>query len=94
MDIVYIARLANLPLKSSVKKKLQQQFKQTLEYVAKINKLNTDGVPPVSQIIRQVNIMRPDVINQSRILSSNQALSGANRTHKGYFVVPSIFDAN
>lgn len=93
MDIKHVAALANLTLTSSQAKKLPPQFTQTLDTLAIINELDTQNVEPTSQVTGLINITRPDKIDPSRILSQASALSQAPRTHAGYFVVPSVLDA-
>ena len=92
MVVKHVAKLANLPLESAEERKFQTQFGQTLDYVKKINELDTTGVSPTSQVTGLTNISRPDVVDTSRALTQIQALSGAHQAHNGYFVVPAIFN--
>lgn len=80
MDVKYVARLANLPITSDQEKKLARAFDQTLKTVDVIQKLNTSGVAPVSQVTGLVNITRPDKIDRARIIKVG-----------GYFRVKAIF---
>jgi len=86
MDVAHVAKLANLPLKSGEEQKFQKQFEETLKTIAVINELDTKGVEPTSQVTGLVNITREDIVDASRILPPP-------KNNSGYFVVPSIFDA-
>lgn len=86
MDVAHVAKLANLILKPGEEKKFQKQFEDTLKTIAVINDLDTTGVEPTSQVTGTVNVTRYDVIDSSRILQPPEE-------NNGYFVVPSIFDA-
>lgn len=86
MDVAHVAKLANLPLKPDEEVKFQKQFEETLKTIAVINELDTQGVEPTSQVTGLVNVTREDVIDPSRILPPP-------KINNGYFVVPSVFNA-
>lgn len=94
MDVKHIAKLASLTLKPDEEDKLSKQFEESLKTIAVINDLDTTGIEPTSQVTGLTNVTREDVIDKSRILPQNLALSGANNTHNGYFVVPAILNAD
>jgi len=86
MDVAHVAKLANLPLKPGEQAKFQKQFEETLKTIAVIDELDTSHVEPTSQVTGLVNVTRGDAIDSSRILPPP-------KSNNGYFVVPSIFDA-
>lgn len=86
MDVAHVAKLANLPLTPTEKKKFQKQFEETLKTIAVINELDTTGVEPTSQVTGLINVTRSDVIDPTRILPPP-------KYNNGYFAVPPIFDA-
>jgi len=86
MDVAHVAKLANLPLKPGEQAKFQKQFEETLKTIAVINELDTTGVEPTSQVIGLVSVVRQDEVDLSRILPPPAA-------NNGYFVVPSVFNA-
>lgn len=91
MDVKHIAKLANLPLTDSQEKKLKNTLTETLKYVSKIQSLKTKNVPETNQVTNLHNITRVDKIDTTRMLSQSEALSNANKTNNGYFVVKAIF---
>lgn len=91
-DVKKVAKLANIPLDAGDADKFTGQFSQTLETIDLINKLDTSGVEPTSQVTQLTNRLREDEIDQTRILTQEQALSNAPSTYDGYFKVPAILN--
>lgn len=92
MDVKHVIRLANLPVGSRDESRLQDQFTQTLKVVDTVSEVNTADVSPTSQVTGLINVMRQDVVDPSRMLSQQEALSQAPDTQDGYFKVPAIFE--
>ena len=88
-DVEYIAALANLLLTSREKKKFPEQLAETLKYIEKLQDIETKDVVFPPQLIGLKNVFRNDQVTQS--LPQHVVLSGAFRTHKGYFLVDSVF---
>lgn len=82
MDVKKVALLANLPLTPQEEQKFAEQFVDTLKVIDQINELDTAGIDPTSQVTGLVNVMRKDVIDNTRILKLNR-----------YFVIPAILHA-
>lgn len=91
-DIAKIALLANLTISDEEKKIFAGQFSETIAVIDGLNELDTAGVTPTSQVNHLENVTRPDVIDQERILSQAEALSGAKNVHHGFFVVKQILE--
>jgi len=64
----------------------QQQLSRILEYMAKLNELDTKDVPPFTHPLELTNVFREDRAGQS--LKTDQALENAPRTNGPYFSVP------
>lgn len=90
IDVKHVAKLANLPLKENEKEKFEKQLSETLEYVEKLNSINTDGVEPTSQVTGLENVTREDETSPS--LSQEEALFNSKSIHNGLFKVPAILD--
>jgi len=90
MDIKQIASLANLQLSPEQEQLFSSQLTDTLKNISIINELDTQNVIPTSQVTGLENITRPDVIDRTRVLNQEQAISQARRSHRGYIVVPSV----
>ena len=89
--IAYVSRLAKLSLKKGEIDKFGDQISKIFDYVDKIGEMKTKGVNETSQVTGIVNKFRKDVIRKETMLSQEEALSNAKKTHKGYFVVKAIF---
>ena len=90
IDILKVAKLANIPLSEKEKTKLEKELTQTLDYVATLNSIDTKNVQPTSQVTGLTNVLREDKAMPS--LSQEQALQNAKSTHNGFFKVKAIFD--
>lgn len=91
VDIGHVAKLANLKLTPAQLKKFQTQLPSILEYVSKVQRLNTAKIPETSQVTDLSNVVREDKVDSSRMLSQKEALSNARASYNDYFVVKSIF---
>jgi aspartyl-tRNA(Asn)/glutamyl-tRNA(Gln) amidotransferase subunit C len=87
-----VAKLANLTILPGQQQKFSQQLTSVIGYVSKIQELDTENVPETSQVTGMTNVFREDTVEENRMLSQEEALSGAKKKYKGYFVVPAIFE--
>ena len=92
INIPHIAKLANLKLKNSEIKKFESQLSEILSYIEKLKKADTKNVEETSQVTGLENITREDVIDSSRTLTQEEALSNAKPKHNGFFKVKGIFN--
>lgn len=91
-DINHVASLANLNLSDSQISKFQQSVQDVIEYMSKVQQINTDKIDETASVANLENVTREDKVDESRMLSQAEALSGAKRKHEGYFVVPAILE--
>lgn len=89
-QVKHIASLAKLNLSEKDLARFQKDLSAILDLVNKLQEVDTSGVEPTSQVTGLTNVFREDVLTSS--LSQKDALSNAQTTHKGYFVVPAIFE--
>ncbi|MBU1327268.1 Asp-tRNA(Asn)/Glu-tRNA(Gln) amidotransferase subunit GatC [Patescibacteria group bacterium] len=90
LDVDYVARLANLPLTLSQRKKFAGQLSQVLEYVSQIQKQDISGVTETAQVSGQENVMREDEVKPG--LTQEEALANAPSVHNGFFRVNYVFE--
>lgn len=90
IDVLHIAKLANLPLKKEEIEKYEKQLSLILEYIKRLQKVNTDNVKETSQVTNLENVTRNDKPTPS--LSQDEALSNTNNKQNGLFKVKAIFD--
>lgn len=91
-DIQHIASLANLLIDARRYKLYASQLSTILAFVSKLQKIPTNNLEPTAQVTELTNVYREDVVDESRMLTQKEALRNARKTHKGYFVVPALFE--
>ena len=89
-DVEHIARLARLGLTGDEKDVYGAQLNDILDYVDKLNELDTSGVEPTSHVIPVNNVFRDDVPGTS--LSREDALKNAPQVAEGFYRVPKIIE--
>lgn len=64
--VEHIAKLARIEISNNEKEKYSKELTSILEFVEKLNEVNTDGVEPTYQVSRVVNSFRSDEALESR----------------------------
>lgn len=90
IDVKHVAKLANLPLTPEEEKKFDKQLAETLDYVSRLEEIDTKNVEPTSQVTGLENVLREDESAPS--LSQDEALSNTKSQHNGLFKVPAILE--
>lgn len=89
-EIKHIARLAHLILTDKQLEWLVPQLSTVISYVSHVETLDTKGVVETSQVTGTENVFRDDVIDASRLLTQEETLSNAKKTHNGFFLVKAV----
>jgi aspartyl-tRNA(Asn)/glutamyl-tRNA(Gln) amidotransferase subunit C len=87
-EVRHIARLANLDFSEEEIGRFTQQFNSILEYVARLNALDTSAIEPTSHVGSGSHTLRDDVLLPP--LSREEALANAPESDRGYFKVPKV----
>ena len=87
-----VAKLARLELDDQEVSQFSGQLSAIVEYIEKLNELDTDNVEPLAHCLPVHNVLREDIPGQS--LSNDQALANAPAREDEYFKVPKILDDN
>jgi aspartyl-tRNA(Asn)/glutamyl-tRNA(Gln) amidotransferase subunit C len=87
-EVLYVADLARLDLDDASIDKFAGQIGDVLEYVDKLNEVDTEGLQPTSHAISLTNAFRED--EQRPPLDREQALANAPEKEDGNFVVPKV----
>lgn len=90
IEIEHVAFLARLALTEEEKEKFGVQLNTILEYIGKLNELDTSAIPPTSHVIEIQNVMREDKIRPS--LSKEKALLNAPDRTEDFYRVPKIIE--
>lgn len=83
--IDYISDLSRLSLSEEQKSKAGEDLSDILDYVEKLNELDTSGMPEMSHPFDQVNCFREDVVINSD--DRENLLSNAPERRGSYFKV-------
>lgn len=87
-EVEHVCLLARLNLEENEKEEFTHQLNNILNYVAKINELNTENIPPTSHPLALTNVMREDDVQKS--LSIADVLANAPDEEKNQFKVPKV----
>ncbi|MDP3998094.1 MAG: Asp-tRNA(Asn)/Glu-tRNA(Gln) amidotransferase subunit GatC [bacterium] len=90
IDVSHVAKLANLDLTDEENKRFAGQLSSILDYVAQLDKIDTKGVEPTSQVTGLENVTRKDEPSPS--LSQEKVLKNTKSKHNGLFKVKAIFE--
>jgi aspartyl-tRNA(Asn)/glutamyl-tRNA(Gln) amidotransferase subunit C len=89
-DVRYIASLARLRFEEEEERHLAEQMSRILDYMAKLDELDTSGVPPMSHVLDLYNVFRAD--QQEARISREEALANASDADGQYFRVPKVIE--
>jgi aspartyl-tRNA(Asn)/glutamyl-tRNA(Gln) amidotransferase subunit C len=87
-EVTHVAQLARLELDDEALEQFSRQLGTILEYVEKLNQVDTGGVVPTSHAISLTNAFRDDEGHDH--LSTDEALANAPDKDDGGFLVPKV----
>ena len=87
-----VAKLSRLELTESEIEEFTNQLGAILEYVEKMNELDTDNVQPLAHCLPVSNIFREDCAKES--LGTEKIMANAPQRDEAFFKVPKILDDN
>ena len=88
--IEYLGILAKLELSEEEKEKAKKDMGSMLDYIDKLNELDTTGVEPMSHVFPVQNVFREDVVVNGD--DRENILKNAPEEKDGSFVVPKTVD--
>ena len=94
-DVLYVAELAHLELSAAERERLERDLSNILQYIERLNELDTSDAAPMSQTLLATGeegpaAMRADELRPS--LSHADALANAPATDGTYFKVPKVIE--
>src|SRR5262249_43224832 len=100
-DVAYVADLANLELTDQERRRMLKDLNSILDYIDRLNELDTANVPPMTQIstalgneasagVDRAISARDDV--QTPCLPREQVLQNAPATDGEFFKVPKVIE--
>ena len=85
-----VAKLSRLDLTEAEVEEFTGQLSAILEYVEKMNELDTAGVEPLAHCLPVSNVLREDSAKES--LGTEKVLANAPQRDGEFFKVPKILD--
>jgi aspartyl-tRNA(Asn)/glutamyl-tRNA(Gln) amidotransferase subunit C len=89
-EVEHIAHLARLELTAEEKARFREQLSEILDYAARLQALDTLGIPPTSSVLPARSVLRPDEPRPG--LSLEALLKNAPETEKDQFRVPPVLE--
>ncbi|WP_295795016.1 Asp-tRNA(Asn)/Glu-tRNA(Gln) amidotransferase subunit GatC [Mucilaginibacter sp.] len=85
-----IAHLARLELSAGETDEMIKDMSKILDFMAKLNEIDTSGVEPLVYMTDEVNVLREDVVNQQ--ITHEEALLNAPKHDDDYFLVAKVIE--
>jgi aspartyl-tRNA(Asn)/glutamyl-tRNA(Gln) amidotransferase subunit C len=85
-----VAMLGRLKLSEEEAEQYTTQLNDILQFVEKLNELDTENVEPTSHVLPMQNVLREDEVRPS--LERDKALANAPEQQDGMFRVPAVFE--
>ena len=89
-EVEHIADLARLQLSDEEKERYRQQLSSILDYAARLQSIDTSGIPPTSSVLPARSALRPDQPRPG--LSRDELLRNTPWIEKGKFRVPLVLE--
>ena len=89
-EVEHIAKLARLSLTDEEKEKYGAQLSGILEYMEKLQSVDTENVEPTFQVTGLISVMREDEVIESGI--EKELVDSAPAHIDGYVAIPKIFE--
>ena len=89
-DVDKIATLARLSLSNEESETYQSQLGNILQYIDKLNEVDTSGVEPTFNVVGLMNVTRKD--EPAPCLTQDEALANAPDASRGFYRVPKIIE--
>ena len=89
-EVEHIAKLARLEFTEDELNRFTEQLSTILNYVSKLNEINTENIEPTSHVIEIKNCFKKDEAKES--LPVDISLRNAPLREKNFFKVPKIIE--
>ena len=85
-----IAHLCRLEMNDTEQENMAKEMSKILNWMEKLNEVNTDHVEPLIHMSTEVNVLRDD--KPGNILQHKRALQNAPKKDSNYFRVPKVIE--
>lgn len=87
-EITHVTRLIKLGLDENEFELVAHQLNRLLEYIERLDEIDTSEVEPTFHVIPRSNVFREDTVRPS--LSREESLANAPERTGNFFVVPKV----
>ncbi len=85
-----IAHLARLEFDESSKPEMLKDMNRMLDFIEKLNEIDTSSVEPLIYLSSEKNVLRPDVPEVN--ITQKEALKNAPKKDSDYFKAPKVIE--
>jgi aspartyl-tRNA(Asn)/glutamyl-tRNA(Gln) amidotransferase subunit C len=89
-QVEHVAQLAQLALSDAEKDLFQEQLSSILEYAERLQRVDTEAIPPTATVLPLENVMRDDQVQPS--LPQADVLANAPSVEADCFQVPVVLE--
>ena len=89
--VEHLAHLSRLDFDDDSKEKMKFDFEKMLDFVAKLEEVDTENIEPLSYMSSELNVLREDKVVQ--VLTQEQALQNAPVKDTDYIRIPKVIDS-
>ena len=86
--VKHVAFLVRLGISEEEAEKFSGQFSSIIDYFNMLNEVDTENVPPASDIANAENVLREDEVKPS--MDREEFLKNAPQSENGYVKVPTV----
>ena len=87
-----LANLSRLQFNDEEKEEIRNDLEKMIQFIDKLNELDTTGIAPLLHMSDEVNVLRDDNVKGS--ISTTDALNNAPHHNEQYFLVPKMMRQN
>jgi len=88
-EVLKLAKLSSLHLTPEEAKKYADEIESILGYVEQLQKIDTDGLMPTSQVTGLTNVTRDDEVDDYKV-TPEELIAGTPDTDNGYIKVKRV----
>ena len=85
-----LATLSRLEFDGKGKEEILSDLNRMLDFVSKLNEVDTSNVEPLIYMSDEKNVLRDDIVKQD--ITQKQALNSAPKKDSDYFKVPKVVE--
>lgn len=84
----HIANLAKLEFNDSEKEAIRQDMSKIVNFMSKLNEIDTENVEPLMFMSHEINVLREDI--PAVTVTKEEALKNAPKKDSDYFRIPKV----